>query len=241
MKIEETSYKDLLDKYYEGETSPAEELQLESLIFQSKAPTPEKDLFDYFESEKQIELGGDFDEKLFAKIKFSQENQKAGEQNFNDFTPKQSTEPNPEKKAVFYRYAYLAAASLVLIFASVLYFSQSNKKEISSVNKTLITQTQTLENPEQQQELAKSQKENDLVKIDDNNLQKSSKNFFNKERGLVITDENLGSQNKIALKKTQEAFALIAASFDEADENLDKLEYINSSSEIINFLNTFNE
>lgn len=58
-------------------------------------------------------------------------------------------------------------------------------------------------------------------------------------KGIVITDDNLGDKKEIALAEAESAFSMLSSSFETADENLNKLEYINKSYDMLDFFNMF--
>jgi hypothetical protein len=58
--------KDLLDKYYKGETSPEEEKELKAWFAENENDSAEKDMFGYFENESFVP--DDLEETLFAGL-----------------------------------------------------------------------------------------------------------------------------------------------------------------------------
>jgi hypothetical protein len=63
--------KELLDKYFEGETSLEEENRLRTYFTQENIPKalrPYQPLFQFFVAEREITLGKDFDRQLLEKI-----------------------------------------------------------------------------------------------------------------------------------------------------------------------------
>lgn len=59
-----TQQHNLLDKYYKGKTSQAEEKELKSLIQENEDHLAEQDIFDYFENEATVPEG--LEDDLFA-------------------------------------------------------------------------------------------------------------------------------------------------------------------------------
>ena len=63
--------KNLIEKYFKGETSKAEEATLKAYFLSDEVDESLKEfqpLFQFIDQEKQVELGVDFDEKLFERI-----------------------------------------------------------------------------------------------------------------------------------------------------------------------------
>lgn len=63
--------RDLLDKYFEGETSLQEEAQLRQAFQQEELPAdllPYRPLFCYFQAAQSPKLGADFDERLLDQL-----------------------------------------------------------------------------------------------------------------------------------------------------------------------------
>lgn len=58
--------KDLLDKYYKGETSPEEEKELKAWFTENENDSAEKDMFGYFENESFVP--DDLEESLFSGL-----------------------------------------------------------------------------------------------------------------------------------------------------------------------------
>ncbi len=58
--------KDLLDKYYKGETSPEEEKELKAWFAENENDSAEKDMFGYFENESFVP--DDLEESLFSGL-----------------------------------------------------------------------------------------------------------------------------------------------------------------------------
>ena len=67
---EETDISLLLDKYYEGETSPEEEVLLAELLAEcnDEEVSADKDLFAFSADSREIELDEDFDDMVFDRI-----------------------------------------------------------------------------------------------------------------------------------------------------------------------------
>ena len=112
----------ILEKYYNGETSLEEENMLKEFFSRSDIPeelTIHKAQFDFYESEKHIEiLSTDFDEKIISKI----ENQKITKLNFS-------------RKPVWRLVAGLAAG-LLIIFGSYFLINEQFRDNTTSVEFT---------------------------------------------------------------------------------------------------------
>jgi|GEM_PF-4687430 len=129
--------KEILDRFYKGETTLEEESKLRELInnnqlriTEEKGTLPselflEKQLFDFYESEKEIELGDDFDEKLFDKI-----------------SEKKVVKLNTKVKSLIYRVSGIAAVLLVAIgFYLIFNFKENQSKELTNEDKKTIEYT----------------------------------------------------------------------------------------------------
>ena len=70
-----TKQEKLLSKYYKGETTLQEELELKVLLGNNKNHSPEQDIFGYFEKESNIPA--DLEENIFANLETAQNRKKS--------------------------------------------------------------------------------------------------------------------------------------------------------------------
>ncbi len=95
---------ELIEKYYNGETTPAEEAYLRKHFAETQQKSPEKDMFEYFSNESDVLSDVEFDEKeLLRKIN----------------NTKISRFPT------FWKYASIAAI-IILAINSYIFFSKFN-------------------------------------------------------------------------------------------------------------------
>ncbi len=167
MKIDE-----LINRYYDGETTPSEEKLLREHFDHKNVNSAEKQIFNFFNSLKSDTLTDDFDEKLLNRI-LSEEKQSL------------KIEKLPKRK---YSHIVTIAASFILIILLSWFAFYSP---------------------------------------------------FETNKGIVIDDTNLQIKHDIALEQAERALMMIAGTFDDANDKLDKLEYINKSTKILEALNIF--
>lgn len=164
---------ELLEKYFEGETSDAEENQLKDYFSQVEIPDKfkiYKKLFNFYASERKVKINNKkFDQKLIEKITF----QKQSRNNRN-----------------FYK-IIAVAASLILIFGSYLYFKPNTPKQekkkivLTSNQKFAINKTiEVLEKVSQIMNRASLPLSN-LKYINETNQELKKLNYYNKYNKLV--------------------------------------------------------
>jgi len=61
-----TAQKNLLGKYYRGETSPDEEKKLKELVFEEEMTSAEQDMFGFFEEQAAVPV--DLEETIFSGV-----------------------------------------------------------------------------------------------------------------------------------------------------------------------------
>lgn len=105
----ESKYKELLERFWEGKSTLAEEQELRGLAQQSCQQYPElKGLFHYFDKEKEQSLGDDFDAEVLAQI-----------------TPNEkSATPVIPMNQRFWQWSRVAAAIVALVAAGFFYQQQ---------------------------------------------------------------------------------------------------------------------
>jgi len=105
----------IINKYLDGNSSKEEEIILKDFLLKYDLPiehTYLKDLFDYYENERQIKAPIDFDENLFEKI--NQQNQRK----------------HKIRKVV--NYSISSVAACMIVFLGVLYFINLSDKDYQS-------------------------------------------------------------------------------------------------------------
>lgn len=108
----ESRKNELLERFWEGQTNLAEEQELKQLVQQSKKESSEmKELFDYFENEKQKSLGDDFDAEILAQIASKTE----------------KDTPVITMNQRFWQWSRVAAAVVVILAASFVYQQQQQQ------------------------------------------------------------------------------------------------------------------
>lgn len=148
----------LIEKYYNGETSPEEELILSEHFANSAERSPEKDLFDCF-AQEEVECDINFEDMVVAKISADE---KIIKPKFNTF------------------WTITAVAATFLLFFGIFQFT-------------------------------------DVF------------NFGAKQQGIVINDSNIEQNKELAKAEAQKALQLISSTFEAADKNMEKLEYLNKT------------
>jgi hypothetical protein len=139
-------YLELIEKYYEGETSPGEEQELRD-YFASGDVAPEleaeKAMFSFYTEDSGISLGDDFDDKVMAEIE---------------------KEPNvkklPGRKNNFW--AYGAVASVLVLFGAFVIF---NKKDRQLTREDLFNPEVTQTTLESDQELSREYARLALIEV----------------------------------------------------------------------------
>ena len=124
--MELNAIKSLLEKYWEGETSLAEEKTLKAYFAQPDiAPELQayQAFFDYTKSEKELELSLDFDEKLLSKM--------------NASTPQLTIATRTRTRTIF-RWISSAAAMFLLCLASYIAYNGYEKTEQKPGAKVII-------------------------------------------------------------------------------------------------------
>ncbi len=134
----------LLDKYYKGETSQAEEKELKELILKGDENLTEQDIFAYYENEAWIPE--DLEDQLFEGIQ----------------------EKTRERKTIGMRmYSMASAAAVLLILLTVFLDVRSNRKTEMADNFFVMEQalyqiSESLQPPQEQGEMLVLWVDNDV-------------------------------------------------------------------------------
>ncbi len=124
----------LLDKYYKGETLLEEENILKEVILNENILSPEKDVFNYFDKQKQFPAG--LEDKIFEAIKKKEKK---------------------KKSLVRKIYSYGSAAAILIVLLTIfLDFRQQKIQELESqfmVMEQAIFQVSESIRPEEQEEM----------------------------------------------------------------------------------------
>lgn len=139
-----TRQNNLLDKYYKGETSQAEEKELKSLMRDEPGEHAQKDIFEYFDKAAGVPDG--LEEDLFNAVK----------------------EKASLKKTIRMRiYPAVSAAAVVLILLSVYLDFRNNKRtqmedDFFVMEQALFQVSESLQPPQEQEEMLVLWVDNDV-------------------------------------------------------------------------------
>lgn len=135
--------KDLSDKYYRGETSLEEEMELKTKFADSEVDSAEKDMFAYFQNESKIP--GNLEEMVYLGL---------------------SEKINKPRKLKIIFISISSAAAVFFIFLNIYFNFQAEKKaemetDFLALEKALFQVSESIQ-PEEQQEMMVLWVDNDV-------------------------------------------------------------------------------